>query len=91
MNERHCRQLTLRSCTNVPCHDYHHDRRSRRRARLCGIYFSLLGIQLVNAAMYVVPNVCEVHKLCRNGQLVDWSGVSGPSFIDCLVVFTYLV
>ena len=50
--------------------------RSKRRARLCSIYFSMLVIQLINASMYLVPNVCNLYKDCRAGQLVDWAGVS---------------
>ena len=50
--------------------------RSLRRARLCGTYFALLVIQLLNASMYLVPNVCVLHKNCRAGPLVNWAGVS---------------
>ena len=50
--------------------------RSKRRARLCGIYYVLLVLQLVDATMYLVPNVCGLYEDCRAGALVDWSGVS---------------
>ena len=53
-----------------------HPRRSQRRARLCGLYFALLVIQLINASFYLVPNVCNFWAQCREGQLVDWAGVS---------------
>ena len=50
-------------------------RRSRRRARLSGIYFALLALQMINASMYLVPNACALAVACSATQLIDWAGV----------------
>ena len=49
--------------------------RSRRRARLCALYFALLVVQLVNAIFYLAPNAYVLRGSCRwYSGLVDVSG-----------------
>ena len=39
--------------------------RSRRRARLSGLYFALLVVQIVNAVFWLVPNAYVLAARCR--------------------------
>ena len=46
----------------------------------------LLVIQLINAFMFLVPNLCDFSAQCRNGELINWTGVSSQSIVPLLLI-----
>ena len=57
--------------------------RSRRRARLSGLYFALLVVQIVNATFWLVPNAYVLAERCRwYNPPVQWCAT--PDINICL-------